>query len=111
MQNTKLNIADLSIEELKKLQNDASQLIEEKTEQSIIQAYEQILEIAEGVGYSVSDLLAWGAKHTKTKTRKPVQPRYRSKTNNQDTWTGRGKQPRWLVQEIENGAKLEDFLI
>ncbi|EPL5429774.1 TPA: H-NS family nucleoid-associated regulatory protein, partial [Acinetobacter baumannii] len=27
------------------------------------------------------------------------------------TWTGRGKQPRWLVAEIEKGAKLEDFLI
>ncbi|HFF4537292.1 H-NS histone family protein, partial [Acinetobacter baumannii] len=24
---------------------------------------------------------------------------------------GRGKQPRWLVAEIEKGAKLEDFLI
>ncbi|HCJ6669191.1 TPA: H-NS histone family protein, partial [Acinetobacter baumannii] len=23
----------------------------------------------------------------------------------------RGKQPRWLVAEIEKGAKLEDFLI
>ncbi|MBD0191236.1 H-NS family nucleoid-associated regulatory protein, partial [Acinetobacter baumannii] len=28
-----------------------------------------------------------------------------------ETWTGRGKQPRWLVAEIEKGAKLEDFLI
>ena len=28
-----------------------------------------------------------------------------------ETWTGRGKQPRWLVAELEKGAKLEDFLI
>ncbi|MBC6812953.1 DNA-binding protein, partial [Acinetobacter baumannii] len=31
--------------------------------------------------------------------------------NAEETWTGRGKQPRWLVAEIETGAKLEDFLI
>lgn len=40
-----------------------------------------------------------------------VEPKYRSKTNEKDTWTGRGKQPRWLVSELEKGAKLEDFLI
>ncbi|MGS5810006.1 H-NS family nucleoid-associated regulatory protein, partial [Acinetobacter baumannii] len=39
------------------------------------------------------------------------KPRYRSKANEQDTWTGRGKQPRWLVAEIEKGAKLEDLRI
>ncbi|KCZ11152.1 DNA-binding protein, partial [Acinetobacter baumannii] len=37
--------------------------------------------------------------------------RYRNKNNAEETWTGRGKQPRWLVAEIEKGAKLEDFLI
>ena len=31
--------------------------------------------------------------------------------NKDETWTGRGKQPRWLVAELEKGAKLEDFLI
>ena len=34
-----------------------------------------------------------------------------NKNNAEETWTGRGKQPRWLVAEIEKGAKLEDFLI
>ncbi|MEO4090746.1 H-NS histone family protein [Acinetobacter pittii] len=40
-----------------------------------------------------------------------VEPRYRNKSNSDETWTGRGKQPKWLVAEIEKGAKLEDFLI
>jgi DNA-binding protein H-NS len=43
--------------------------------------------------------------------RKPVEPRYRNKNNHAETWTGRGKQPKWLVTELEKGAKLEDFLI
>ena len=106
-----INIENLSVEELKNLQVEADKLIEEKTEQAIIDAYEQVLAIADNVGYSVSELLEMGAKRNKKATRKPVEPRYRSKTNDADTWTGRGKQPRWLVTEIEAGAKLEDFLI
>ncbi|MFX6961369.1 H-NS histone family protein [Acinetobacter baumannii] len=105
------NISGLSIEELEDLQVEAAKLIEIKKEQAIEDAYLKILSIAESVGYSVEDLLNVGAANAKKKNRKIVEPRYRSKTNSQDTWTGRGKQPRWLVAEIEKGANLEDFRI
>ncbi|WP_336151778.1 H-NS histone family protein [Acinetobacter ursingii] len=111
MQSNKIDIQDLTVEELQNLQQEAKQLIETKKEENITQAYEQILNIAELVGFTVPDLLAWGQQRTKVKTRKPVLPRYMSKTNVNDTWTGRGKRPHWLVAEINKGAKLEDFLI
>jgi len=79
--------------------------------QAIEDAYNQIIEIAENVGFSVEQLLEFGAQKRKKTTRKSVEPRYRNKNNSEETWTGRGKQPRWLVAEIEKGAKLEDFLI
>ncbi|WP_342051270.1 MULTISPECIES: H-NS family nucleoid-associated regulatory protein [unclassified Cupriavidus] len=40
-------------------------------------------------------------------TRVPV--RYRDSNGN--TWTGRGKQPAWLVAAIENGKIADDFLV
>ena len=46
---------------------------------------------------------------TESVERKPVAPKNRNEAG--ETWTGRGKQPRWLVAELEKGAKLEDFLI
>ncbi|EMN2988861.1 H-NS histone family protein [Acinetobacter baumannii] len=104
-------ISELSIEELKDLQLEAAKLIEIKKEQAIEDAYLKIISIAESVGYSVEDLLKVGAANSKKKAHKSVKPRYRSKANEQDTWTGRGKQPRWLVAEIEKGAKLEDLRI
>jgi DNA-binding protein H-NS len=105
------NISGLSIEELEDLQVEAAKLIEIKKEKAIEDAYLKKISIAESVGYSVEDLLNVGAANAKKKNRKIVEPRYRSKTNSQDTWTGRGKQPRWLVAEIEKGANLEDFRI
>ncbi len=41
-------------------------------------------------------------------TAKPEAPRYRD-PDTDDTWSGRGKKPRWVEAAIERGSKLEDF--
>lgn len=105
------DISKLSINELKQLQEDARLLIEQKKDQAILDAFNKIHEIASNLGFSVQELLNEGEKRLKKSTRKAVIPRYRNKTNDDETWTGRGKQPRWLVAELDKGARLEDFLI
>jgi DNA-binding protein H-NS len=40
-----------------------------------------------------------------------VLPRYRNPKNHEETWAGRGKQPRWLTDQLQSGRKLADFLI
>ena len=107
----KPDISKLSVEEVKRLQVEAEALIVSKKDQAIEDAYDQIVAIADGLGFSIEELLELGEQKRKKTTRKAVEPRYRNKNNPEDTWTGRGKQPRWLVAELEKGAKLEDFLI
>jgi DNA-binding protein H-NS len=107
----KPDISKLSVEELKRLQVEAEALIVSKKDQAIEDAYDQIVAIADGLGFSIEELLELGEQKRKKTTRKAVEPRYRNKNNTEETWTGRGKQPRWLVAELEKGAKLEDFLI
>ena len=107
----KPDISELSVEELKRLQVEAEALIVSKKDQAIEDAYDQIVAIADGLGFSIEELLELGEQKRKKTTRKAIEPRYRNKNNPADTWTGRGKQPRWLVAELEKGAKLEDFLI
>ena len=41
--------------------------------------------------------------------RKPVAPKYRNEAG--DTWTGRGKQPKWVAEALAGGLTLEDLLI
>lgn len=41
--------------------------------------------------------------------RKPVAAKYRDSVGN--TWTGRGKQPRWVVEALSKGKSLDSFLI
>jgi DNA-binding protein H-NS len=40
-----------------------------------------------------------------------VAPKYRNPSNPAETWSGRGKHPRWMAAEIAKGRKAEDFLI
>ena len=40
-----------------------------------------------------------------------VAPKYRNPNNPRQTWSGRGKQPRWLRDEIRLGKQLADFLV
>ena len=50
-------------------------------------------------------------KSTKGRSLGKVAPKYRNPANAKETWTGRGKQPRWLAAETSKGKKLEEFLI
>src|SRR4030081_2310478 len=55
-----------------------------------------------------------GIPKAETKTRRPYPPvfaKYRNPDNSADTWSGRGKQPRWLVAQLKSGKKLDHFRI
>lgn len=41
--------------------------------------------------------------------RRKVEVRFRDPENDKNTWTGRGKQPRWIQAYVEQGRKLEEF--
>jgi DNA-binding protein H-NS len=59
------------------------------------------------------------ASPDETATKKPnarrpypqVSPKYRNPAEPSETWTGRGKTPRWLTAQLKSGKKLDDFRI
>jgi DNA-binding protein H-NS len=55
-----------------------------------------------------------GANGSLSKTRRKyprVFPKYRNPQMPSETWSGRGKRPRWLVAAMKSGRKMEDFKI
>ena len=40
-----------------------------------------------------------------------VFPKYRNPNKPFETWSGRGKQPRWLAAALKSGQTIEDFVI
>ncbi|MEH2496212.1 DNA-binding protein H-NS [Bradyrhizobium sp. AZCC 1678] len=41
----------------------------------------------------------------------PVFPKYRNPDDPSETWAGRGRQPRWLAEQLRSGKKVDDFRI
>ena len=40
-----------------------------------------------------------------------VLPKYQNPSDPSETWSGRGKQPRWLTAALKTGRTIEDFVI
>ena len=41
----------------------------------------------------------------------PVNPKYCNPEQPSETWSGRGRQPRWLVKQLKHGRQVEEFRI
>jgi DNA-binding protein H-NS len=40
-----------------------------------------------------------------------VFPKFRNPEDPSETWAGRGKQPRWLREQLRSGKRMDDFRI
>ena len=104
----KMNLDDLSFEELKSLQNDVTVALYNFEKRKKAEALAEIKSLAHAKGFSLDELL--GGEAAKGK-RAPAVPKYADPANPGNTWSGRGRKPKWLVAQIENGKTVEDFAI
>ena len=99
---------ETTIEDLKNSIQLIQSEIKKRETKKLNEAKIKLREYASELGVSLEALLE---APSNVKERKQVAPVYRNKNNSAETWTGRGRQPLWLVAELEKGAKLEDFAI
>lgn len=104
----KSNIDKLSYGELLELSDRVQDAIEQRKAEEKAALREQMQQLAAEAGFDLDDVLA---KRRAGRPRRKVAPKYRNPSNPTQTWTGRGRQPNWLVAEIKTGKKPEDFLI
>lgn len=106
----KVDLSDYNLSELKGFQAEIEKEIKSRQQQEVTKAREQILAIAQGLGVSVEELLANGGAKSKGDSKK-VQARYQHPADNAQTWTGRGRQPKWIAEGLAGGKSLDDFRI
>jgi DNA-binding protein H-NS len=106
-----IDLSSYDLGELKGLQHDIEKEIKDRQQQEVQKAREQILAIAQEAGVSVEELLASTAKRAKKEKGQKVQPQYQNPADNSQTWTGRGRQPKWIAEGLAGGKTLDDFRI
>lgn len=103
-----VNLAKLSDSELVKLQKDVGKALASRDEQKRKDALEAARAEAKKHGFNLQDLVG-PAKGSKPKSALP--PKYRHPENPEVTWSGRGRQPRWIKEALEQGKSLDGFAI
>lgn len=58
-----------------------------------------------------SRLRELGVADTQRRHYPPVLPKYQNPERPSETWTGRGRHPRWLVVQLKSGRRLDEFRI
>ncbi|MFX2258275.1 H-NS histone family protein [Acinetobacter variabilis] len=102
-------LANSSVAELEQISEEIKIAIELRKDKEINDARIYVRELAASLGITLEELIAEPNKTPKEKKKAVVK--FRNTANENETWSGRGKQPKWLVLALENGANLEDFLI
>lgn len=106
MTSNAINLDNLSVDQLRDIAEDAQQLIAKKQHQRLYDAYVQFEKIAAESNSTISEILEAGEKLAKKRNIK-----YRNTENDEETWTGRGRKPTWLVDALAAGRNIEDFAI
>ena len=108
-------LESLSVDELSALYDRVGLELTKKIENEKRKLEQTLSNLRRG---SVPDRTSMRSKGSSTNKRKkprrqypPVQPKYRNPIDRSQTWSGRGKQPRWVAAQLKAGKKIDDFLI
>lgn len=101
-----INLENLNVDELRAITETAQQLISQKQHQSLHDAYIQFENIAKESGSTIEEILQAGESLEKKRNIK-----YRNTEDSNDTWTGRGRKPTWLVDALAAGRDINDFAV
>ncbi|MDG4560698.1 MAG: H-NS histone family protein [Candidatus Competibacter sp.] len=107
-----LDLARMSVKELHELQAALAEHIVErqKTEKANLKA--RMMQLAEESGLSLDDILGTGRRGRGGAAKAPVAAKYRNPENPEETWSGRGRKPNWLVEKLQKrGVTIEQFAI
>lgn len=119
-----IDLKALNARQLEKLIADAKrERLRQKKRPPIAKVRSKLTRMASAEGYTLLEL--FGVKSGAAPSKAPVRgesgrastkgskvaPKYRNPDQPEQTWSGRGKHPRWMTDAMASGRKPEDFLI
>ncbi len=103
----KITLAEFSTEDISELEKQLSAEKKKRERDRIKLARAAAIEAIKPYGVTLNDLLGKGAGNNRGK----VAPIYRNPKHPNQTWSNRGRQPKWVSDYIAAGGKLEDMRI
>lgn len=102
-----IDLNALSLKELKDLQGQVSKAIASFEDRRKKEALAELEEKAKQMGFSLAELTGV----TAVRKRAPAVAKYANPADATETWSGRGRKPRWFEAALKSGKKPEDMAI
>ncbi|MEO1909367.1 MAG: H-NS histone family protein [Paracoccus sp. (in: a-proteobacteria)] len=96
----------MSLKEMRELRTRLDRAINSYEDRKRREALHAIEEAAKEHGFNLAELT--GGKPRRAGT---VAPKYANPQDPTMTWTGRGRKPRWVQENLAEGKELDDLLI
>ena len=103
-----MDLSALSLAQLKKLQDEVAIAIFNYEKRKKAEALAALEEAARAAGFSLKELLS-DERLAKGKTK--AAPKYANPADPTQTWTGRGRKPKWVEELLASGKSLDDAAI
>jgi DNA-binding protein H-NS len=101
-----IDLKSLNHNQLSELITRAKQRQTDLAAEKIVKLREKVQALIKSEGFSMDDVVGGPRK-----ARAKVKPKYRNPLNKTETWSGRGKRPRWFNAALTAGKKEKDLLI
>lgn len=102
-----INLEQMALKELRDLKLRVEKAISTYEDRRKQEALVELEEVAQKMGFTLADLTGISV----VKKRKPAEAKYANPADSSETWTGRGRKPRWVQAALDSGKTLEDLAI
>lgn len=97
----------LSMKELKEIQSQVAKAISGYEDRRKKEALAELEDRARSLGFSLAELTGVAP----VRKRSVASPKFANPANSAETWSGRGRKPRWFELALKNGKRPEDMAI
>ncbi|AGI69115.1 histone-like H-NS family protein [Octadecabacter antarcticus 307] len=104
-----MNLRELSLSKLKQLQKEAALAVATRETQLRQEARAKLESVAAEYGLGLDEIM--GAPTLNKGGKMSYPPLYRNPGDPEQTWSGRGRRPLWLLKLLETGHDLSEYLI
>jgi DNA-binding protein H-NS len=111
---TMTNIGTMSETELRELLRSGQEALDRLVAKRARSTLKEAKRMAAEVGYEITFVKTGKTEGKKAKpqaSRAVVLPKYRNPENADETWSGRGRQPKWVQAALASGETLSDLAI
>lgn len=101
-----VDISNLSVAELEALKGSIESVIGGRRQSELFNLRNTFEEMAENAGFTLDEVMQAAASKKRI-----VAAKYQNPSDPAQTWSGRGRKPRWVEELVASGGDLDNCLI